>query len=90
MESSIVHFLSYGNAEGLNVEYHHDFFKSILAQCSISICPENLWFSGIFRRYRNGTLEWNVGLKWVKNNLDKSLKKLCKKHLRHWINAKTY
>ena len=68
MESSIVNFLSYGNAEGLYVEYHHDFFKSILAQCSISICPENLWFSGIFRRYRNGTLEWNVGLKWVKNN----------------------
>ena len=82
MESSIVHFLSYGNAEGLNVQYHHDFFKSILAQCSISICLENLWFSGIFRRYRNGTLEWNVGLKWVKNNLDKSLKKTLQKALK--------
>ena len=52
------------------------------AQCSISICLENLWFSGIFRRYRNGTLEWNVGLKWVKNNLDKSLKKTLQKALK--------
>ena len=58
-----VYFFIYGTHEWLLMPLYYrilpaSFFDLILNQWSISILPEkNVWFSDIFRRYRNETLD---------------------------------
>ena len=52
-----------------NVLLSFNFFQPILRQCSLLYCAEtteNLWFSDVFRGYRNGTLGWN----WLRTKLN--------------------